>query len=112
MTDVDTTRLIIGDETQYFLDNAIIEVAQNLTRTTHSPAPVESNPLIQRDRPWEHVTYFSCNTWNLRRDDGGGSTASTRTSSWTASASSNRAVPPTAGRTRDCDSSTHAPTTA
>ena len=64
----DTSILFIGEETQYFLDNAIVEVADNVTRTIHHPTPIDQNPLIQRDQPWEHVTYFSCNSWNLRHD--------------------------------------------
>ncbi len=68
MSNHDTSTLFIGEETQYFLDNAIVEVADNVTRTIHHPTPIDQNPLIQRDKPWEHVTYFSCNSWNLRRD--------------------------------------------
>ena len=68
MTAIDTTQLIIGEEPQYFFDNGIVERVSGVTRTLHSPEKVSTNPLIGRDRPWEHVTYFSCNTWTLWRD--------------------------------------------
>ena len=65
---LDSTVLFIGDQPQFFFDDAVVEVADHLSRTIHHPVPDERSPLIRRDRPWEHVTYFSCNSWNLRRD--------------------------------------------
>ena len=65
---LDSTVLFVGDQPQFFFDDAVVEVADHLTRTIHRPVPDERSPLISRDRPWEHVTYFSCNSWNLRRD--------------------------------------------
>ena len=72
MSELDTTGLVIGEESQYFLDDGIVEAVHGLTRVVHSPQKVEANPLIQRDRPWEHVTYFSCNAWTLWRDQPSG----------------------------------------
>ena len=69
---IDSTVLFIGDQPQFFFDDAVVEVADHLTRTIHHPVPDERSPLICRDRPWEHVTYFSCNSWNLRRDPDSG----------------------------------------
>ena len=69
---IDSTVLFIGDQPQYFFDDAVVEVADHLTRTIHHPVPEQRSPLIRRDRPWEHVTYFSCNSWNLRRDPDSG----------------------------------------
>ena len=68
MTDLDTTMLVIGDEPHYFFDNGMIEVAHDVTRTIHSPRKMDANPLIQRDRPWEHITYFTYNGWHVWRD--------------------------------------------
>ena len=69
---IDSTVLFIGDQPQYFFDDAVVEVVDHLTRTIHHPVPEQRSPLIRRDRPWEHVTYFSCNSWNLRRDPDSG----------------------------------------
>ena len=68
MENLDTTTLVIGEEPQYFFDNGIIEISIGLMRTIHSPTKIDANPVIQRDQPWEHVTYFSCNSWTLWRD--------------------------------------------
>jgi hypothetical protein len=68
MENLDTTTLVIGEEPQYFFDNGIIETSLGLMRTIHSPKKIDANPVIQRDQPWEHVTYFSCNSWTLWRD--------------------------------------------
>ena len=68
MIGLDTAHLLIGEETQYFFDDVMIESVIGLTRTVHSPVKASSEPVVQRDRPWEHVTYFSCNTWSLWRD--------------------------------------------
>lgn len=43
-----------------FVDNDAIEMVQDVTRVLHQPARVLDRPLIARDRPWEHITYFQC----------------------------------------------------
>ena len=70
----DTTDLIINSTTQYFFDNSMVGAVQNITRTMHSPQKVDTNPLIQSDRPWEHITYFTCNGWQVWRDAESGRT--------------------------------------
>ncbi len=65
--DRDATRLYIGDKTQFFFDNLLVESAQNLTRKAPPRSPGE-RPLIKSDKPWEHVTYFTCNAWRVLRD--------------------------------------------
>ena len=72
LMDLDTTGLFVGDESQYFFDNGIIEIAQGVTRTIHSPKKIDANPLIQKDRPWEHITYFTFNGWHVWRDEASG----------------------------------------
>ena len=67
----DSTMLCIGQSTQYFFDDIIIEQIQDLTRTVHSPRK-EPGPLLQKDRPWEHVPYFTHTGWGLIRDSSDG----------------------------------------
>ena len=58
---MDPTELLIGGEAQYFFDDAVIETLVNLKRTIHRPERHPGNPIIQSDRPWEQITYASCN---------------------------------------------------
>jgi len=64
----DATRLHIGHRKQFFFDNLIVEAVQNLTRRMHSPQKVKEAPLIQKDQPWERVTYFTPSSWQVIRD--------------------------------------------
>ena len=64
----DNTAMHVGRNKQLFFDNLIIEAVQDLTRTMHRPERYEGNPVIQSDKPWEHVTYFSCNTFQVLLD--------------------------------------------
>jgi len=68
----DATRLQVGDRKQFFFDNVIIESVQNLTRRVHSPEKVAEAPLIEKDRPWEQVTYFTSSSWRVIRDPADG----------------------------------------
>ena len=65
---LDSTVLNVGDATQTFLDNAIIESVQDVTRRWHRPKRITSESLIRRDRPWEHTLYFTysnhCVLWD------------------------------------------------
>ncbi len=67
----DATRLFVADRPQFLFDNLFIESVQNLTRRMHSPRKVPA-PLISSDRPWEHITYFTCNAWRVLRDPADG----------------------------------------
>ena len=69
---MDTTQLVIGEETQYFFDDGIIEFVSGLTRAFHSPKKLTINPLIGRNQPWEQITYFACNSWAVWRDESSG----------------------------------------
>ncbi len=64
----DSVRLQVGQGIQYFFDNLIVEAVQNLSRRVHSPVAVGERPVIERDRPWEQVTYFTCSSWRVVRD--------------------------------------------
>ncbi len=65
---LDSSMLWVGNKKQLFFDNVVIESAQDVKRVMHRPKKFEQNPLIVADKPWEHVTYFSCNTWDVFRD--------------------------------------------
>ena len=65
---VDTTELVIGEAPQYFFDDGIVESVQNVTRTIHRPVKAAENPLLVKDRPWEHVPYFGSADFVVWRD--------------------------------------------
>jgi len=50
----------------------MLEQAQDVTRRYHRPQRVTEQPLLKSDQPWEHITYFSTNTWNVIRDPADG----------------------------------------
>jgi hypothetical protein len=56
---LDSTLLYVQGKTQTFLDNVIIEMSQDVTRRWHRPERRIEQPVIQRDRPWEHTLYFT-----------------------------------------------------
>ena len=64
----DSVYLRVGNRRQFFFDDLLLEQTQNLTRRFHSPQPAGDRPVLVKDRPWEHVLYFTCNTWNVIRD--------------------------------------------
>lgn len=67
MNYTDSTLLIVGTVPQYFFDSLVIAQTQDVRRTVHSPAK-EADPLIKKDRPWEHVPYFTVNGWSVVRN--------------------------------------------
>jgi len=64
--------LNIGTDRQVFADDLVIESAENVCRTWHQPVRAREGPVLRKDRPWEHITYFSCNTWQVVRDPADG----------------------------------------
>ena len=72
MSQLDSTWLSIGGRRQFFFDDLMLEQVQDVTRRYYSPEKVSGEPLIQADQPWEHVTYFTCNAWNVIRDPADG----------------------------------------
>jgi hypothetical protein len=64
---LDATMLNIGREKQIFVDDLIIESVENVCRTWHQPVKGEA-PVLQKDQAWEHIPYFSCNTFQVVRD--------------------------------------------
>lgn len=59
-----------GGQTQYFLDDTILEWVKNITRTHHSASKHEANPLISRDRPWEVYPHFNTTVTMLQDEEG------------------------------------------
>ena len=57
----------VGDQPEVFFDNHLIHYVHNLTRRLHRPEKLPS-PVMRPDKPWECVSYFTCNTWNVIRD--------------------------------------------
>lgn len=64
----DSSYLIIGNRRQFFFDDLLLEQVQNLTRRFHAPQKVDGSPVLSKDKPWESVLYFTCNTWNVILD--------------------------------------------
>ena len=64
----DSTHLYVKEFTQTFLDNVVIESAQDITRRWHRPTRRLETPLISKDRPWEHVPYFTYSNYCVLRD--------------------------------------------
>ena len=69
--DPDTHYARIGDTTQVFLDDRMINWVKNIKRSNHQAIPHEANPIIKKDKPWEHMPYFTT-TYNVIRDADGG----------------------------------------
>ncbi len=67
---LDASNLHIGKNRQLFFDNQMIERVQDMCRRVHVPK-AEPEPLIKADRPWEKVTYFAVNTYQILRDSEG-----------------------------------------
>jgi hypothetical protein len=68
---MESTDLHAGLEPQLFVDNALIECAQAVTRRWHKPGRHPA-PLIVRDRPWEHTPYFTYSNYTVLRDPADG----------------------------------------
>ena len=53
---------------QLFFDDLLIESVQDITREFHQPRKDEANPLIVKDKPWEHVVQFRSSGYTILRD--------------------------------------------
>ena len=58
----------VGTTRQLFVDDDVIAVVKNVTRTPHSPKKHPSNPLISRDQPWEVIPLFRMGCMNVLHD--------------------------------------------
>ena len=64
----DSTNLYVKDAVQTFIDSVLIEFAQDVTRRWHTPQRKGEGPVLKKDRPWEHVTYFTYSNHYVLRD--------------------------------------------
>jgi hypothetical protein len=64
----DATLLNLGVKTQLFFDDLLIESVQDITREFHQPKKVQENPLITKDKPWEHVLLVRTASYRVLHD--------------------------------------------
>ena len=60
----------IGEQTQYFLDDTVLEWVKNVKRTSHRATKHAGNPVLKRDRPWEVFPHFNTTVTMIREPDG------------------------------------------
>ena len=65
---VDSSQLFVGDRTVTFLDNVAVDSVQDVTRRWHKPERKLDEPVLKKDRPWEHVPYFTYSNYAVLRD--------------------------------------------
>ena len=64
----DATLLNLGLKTHLFFDDLLVESVQDITREFHQPKKVQGNPLISKDKPWEHVLLVRTSSYRVLRD--------------------------------------------
>src|SRR4029077_15122400 len=64
----DATLLNLGLKKQLFFDNLLVESVQDITREFHQPRKVDENPLIVKDKPWEHVLLVRTSSYRVLQD--------------------------------------------
>lgn len=64
----DATLWHVGLKKQLFFDDLLIDSAENITREFHQPRRYPENPLIVKDKPWEHVLLFRTSSYRVLRD--------------------------------------------
>jgi hypothetical protein len=65
---IDGTSFNVGQHTQLFVDNWLIEQCDSVTRRWHKPTPLRDEPVLERDRPWELTPYFTYSNYNVLKD--------------------------------------------
>src|SRR5690606_30000605 len=64
----DAIRLQLGSGSQAFVDAALLEQTDGVTRRWHKPQRVGDRPVLEADRPWEHTPYSTYSNFNVFRD--------------------------------------------
>ena len=64
----DPSMMFVQNEVQTFLDNVMIYQASGVSRRWHRPGHNPDGPVIWKDRPWEHITYFTYSNYCVLRD--------------------------------------------
>lgn len=65
----DPTMLRIDNQKQLFLDDLLIESAENVCRTWHQPVKQDINPVLKPDRKWEHILEMTVNGFQVLYDE-------------------------------------------
>ena len=68
----DSVHLFVKDDVQLFIDNTLLEMSQDVTRRYYHPEPKVPDPVLKRDRPWEHLLYFTYSNHQVLRDPSDG----------------------------------------
>jgi len=68
----DPSMMYVKEEVQTFLDNLMIYRHHGVARRWHTPVRAPEGPVIRKDRPWEHITYFTYSNYCVLRDPGDG----------------------------------------
>lgn len=64
----DSSLLIIGGKKQTFFGEELLESIQDITRSYHSPRKADENPVLAKDRPWEHVLLCRTSSYRVLHD--------------------------------------------
>jgi hypothetical protein len=64
----DPVMLRIFNEKQLFLDDLLIESAENVARVWHQPVKYGDNPVLKTDKPWEGVLELTVNGFQILYD--------------------------------------------
>jgi len=59
--------VLVDERPLVFFDNRHVHWVSNVTRRLNHPVK-HGDSIIRSDQPWEHITYFTCNTWNVIYD--------------------------------------------
>lgn len=68
MSEFDSTYLHVGNESQLFVDNWIIESVFGITRRWYKPERYGEEPVLRKDRPWEVFPYFTYSNYCVLYD--------------------------------------------
>lgn len=69
---MESTWMHVGNEPQLFVDSALIECTQGLTRRWYKPQRVGDQPVIRADQPWEQTLYFTYSNYVVLHDPADG----------------------------------------
>lgn len=64
----DPSMMLIQDEVQTFLDDVMLYRIGAVSRRWYQPCYEPDGPVIRKDKPWEHVTYFTYSNYCVLRD--------------------------------------------
>ncbi|MCC0024414.1 MAG: hypothetical protein H6874_09350 [Hyphomicrobiaceae bacterium] len=64
----DSTQYILGQGSQLFIDNSLIEQSDSVTRRWHKPERLQNDPVLVADQPWEDFPYFTYSNFNVHFD--------------------------------------------